>query len=131
MAMHGVRSRLLRWWLDRSMPHGLENRVRKFTRRVVLGSALAIGLAVVPVTAANAALTSQSAGGGLWQWGIQSGQVVSNYHHATRYHTATACDDRVFQTCIQKAAAANAWAKASTSAGSSFGATNKSYWNAF
>jgi lactococcin 972 family bacteriocin len=93
-----------------------------------MSSVLALGLAVVPVGAANA-LTSQNAGGGLWQWGIQSGQVISNYHHATRNHTATACDDRVFQTCIQKAASPNSWAKASTSAGSAPGATNKAYWN--
>jgi lactococcin 972 family bacteriocin len=70
--------------------------------------------------------TTTNAGGGLWQYGV-SGNVFSYYHHATKGHTATACDGRdPFKTCKQVAAVKNNWARAATNAGPR---GNTAYWN--
>lgn len=75
--------------------------------------------------------TTKSIGGGLWQYGRDGapfGTSWSNYHHATKYHSATACDGAIFQTCKQVTAAKNKWAKSSTPA-SPWG--NTAWWNTY
>lgn len=75
--------------------------------------------------------TSVAVGGGLWQYGRDGapfGTSWSNYHHATKYHSATACNGALFQTCKQVTAAKNVWAKASTAASLS---GNTAYWNTY
>lgn len=88
--------------------------------------AVASALAIVPATGAMA-LTSESQGGGLFQYGVEGGQVISNYHHATYYHTATACNNALFKSCKQAAASKGEWAKAQTAA--SWNGGNTSWWN--
>ncbi|SEI15557.1 MULTISPECIES: lactococcin 972 family bacteriocin [unclassified Leifsonia] len=96
-----------------------------------------VGLSIVaPVSVASASAASQSvvkmgtttqnAGGGLWQYGVES-TTFSYYHHATKNHTATACNGASFgQTCSQAAAVKNAWARASISKTPQ---RNTAYWN--
>lgn len=98
----------------------------KKLKKALAAGAVAVALVVVPAGGAMA-LTSESRGGGLFQYGVQSGIVYANYHHATYYHTATACNDSLINKCKQVAAAKNAWAK-STIAASWFGG-NTSWWN--
>ncbi|WP_345761903.1 lactococcin 972 family bacteriocin [Diaminobutyricibacter sp. McL0608] len=89
----------------------------------------AAAMVSLPVTAANASTTSTNAGGGLWQYGVDSGlvgKVFSNYHHATKNHTATACDGSLAHTCKQAAAIKGAWAKASTNKSNG---GNTAFWN--
>ena len=100
-------------------------------KKIGFGAVLvaAAALVVLPVTAANASATSTNAGGGLWQYGVETGlvgHVYSNYHHATKNHTATACDGSISHTCKQAAAIKNAWAKASTNKSNG---GNTAYWN--
>jgi lactococcin 972 family bacteriocin len=124
---------------------------RRRTRRAALALAggLALGALVLgPALGASAATahgaapavltagrilpaTTQSVGGGLWQYGRDGapfGTSWSHYHHATKYHSATACNGAIFQTCKQVTAAKNVWAKASVAA-SIFG--NTAYWNTY
>jgi lactococcin 972 family bacteriocin len=99
---------------------------KKFGFTAVL---VAAAMVVLPVTAANASSTSTNAGGGLWQYGVESGlvgKVYSNYHHASKNHTATACDGSLSHHCKQVAAVKGAWAKASTNKSNS---GNTAYWN--
>jgi len=107
---------------------------------ITASALLTIGIAIGGATAANAAESAPSVragdttakvGGGLWQYGVTSwfvGTVYSNYHHATKYHTATACDGALLKTCTQVAAAANKWAKASKPASPS---GNTASWNTY
>ena len=101
-------------------------------KKTLLVGLVAAALAVAPAAAATAAVTgtnATNAGGGMWQYGITgtlSGTVYSNYHHATKYHTATACDGALFKTCKQSAAAAGSWAKAATVKSNG---GNTAFWN--
>ncbi|MBN9182302.1 lactococcin 972 family bacteriocin [Microbacterium sp.] len=119
---------------------------KKKHRRVawVIGG-LALGaLVLAPAAAASASTTPSSAvdsrmvptttkkvGGGLWQYGRDGfpfGNSWSNYHHPTKYHSATACDGAIFVTCKQVVKAKNVWAKASVPASPAF---NTAYWNTY
>lgn len=95
-------------------------------KRTLAAAAIGVVLAVIPVTSAMA-LTSESAGGGLFQYGVEGGKVLSNYHHGSKYHTATACSNAIVSPCTQVAAAPGSWARASTTA--SWLGGNKSWWN--
>lgn len=98
----------------------------KKVKMFVAAGAIAAALAVVPATG-SMALTSESQGGGLFQYGVEGGTVYSNYHHARYYHTATACNNGMIDKCRQVAAAKNQWAKASIA--SSWLGGNTSWWN--
>ncbi|MGN7798392.1 lactococcin 972 family bacteriocin [Leifsonia sp. 22587] len=94
-----------------------------------IGVAAAV-IALVPATVASAGSTTVNAGGGLWQYGTEGtngfGTTFSYYTHATKNHTATACDGRLPRNCKQVAAVKNQWARASLT--SSYGG-NAAYWN--
>ncbi len=122
-------------------------RIRALPVTVALTGSLALGALGLAPAAASAATTpaatighvasvivpqtTKNVGGGLWQYGRDGapfGTSWSNYHHATKYHSATACNGALFQTCKQVTAAKNVWAKASVTA-SLFG--NTAYWNTY
>lgn len=92
---------------------------------VAIGAALA--LVAVPAGSASATLKSERAGGGLFQYGVENGKVYSNFHHRTRYHTATACNSGWVNPCKQVAASKDRWAKSTVP--SSWDGGNKAYWN--
>ena len=94
-------------------------------RSMIAAAALAVALTAIPTVAASAT-TTVNAGGGLWQYGVD-GNVFSNYHHETKSHTATACDNGYLKTCKQVAAVRGQWARASTSA--SWNGGNTAFWN--
>ncbi len=98
---------------------------------IVGASALALGLTTValPETAANASSAVTNAGGGVWEYGVETGlvgHVYSNYHHATKGHTATACDGSLAHTCKRIVAVKGYWAKASTNKSNG---GNTPFWN--
>ena len=95
--------------------------------RKLVGTAAAVAALVLLPVGVAAAETVQ-AGGGLWSYGVTTDVVYSNYHHPSLYHTATACNGGWFDQCRQAAAAAGAWANAS-SARSLTG--NTAYWNTY
>ena len=95
--------------------------------RKLVGTAAAVAALVLLPVAAAAADTVQ-VGGGLWSYGVTIDNVYSNYHHPSRYHTATACNGGWVDQCRQAAASAGAWANA-TSARSITG--NTAYWNTY
>ncbi|WP_350224770.1 lactococcin 972 family bacteriocin [Leifsonia sp. fls2-241-R2A-40a] len=92
-------------------------------RNAGFAALLAAALVAVPVSSASA--TTVNAGGGLWQYGSDS-NVYSYYHHATKNHTATACNGGIVDRCRQVAAVKNQWARA-TQVRSLRG--NTAYWN--
>ena len=96
--------------------------------RKLVGTAAAVAaLVLLPVAAAAADVVY--VGGGLWSYGVTAATVYSNYHHPSRYHSATACNAGAFDQCHQSAAAAGAWASA-VNAKSLFGG-NTAYWNTY
>ncbi len=96
-------------------------------RNLLVGAALATAAVLMPVTAANA--TGAVVGGGNWNYGVQGGKVTSNYYHATKYHSATACNAGKFDACHAAYANGKVWANA-TKAASIFGG-NTAYWNTY
>lgn len=107
-------------------------KIKKSALAVALGFGLMLTLApaaqaATAAPAARAGLTSQNAGGGLFQYGVEGGKVISNYHHAKKYHTATSCNNGLIDRCKQVAASANKWAKSSHA--SSWLGGNTAYWN--
>lgn len=94
-------------------------------------AAAAIALAVVftPVSGAQAGTTVKKAGGGLWEYGVENIQVFSNYHHAKKYHSATACDGSIIRHCAKKSAAPGKWAKAAK--GATYVGGNTAYWDTY
>ena len=98
-------------------------RLKKIFAAVLVAGALS----VAPAMAASADSTTVEVAGGLWQYGVENGTVFSNFHHPTRSHTATACDGAIFMECVQTAAVANAWARAST--GATWLGGNTAYYN--
>jgi lactococcin 972 family bacteriocin len=99
----------------------------KASKLIATGSVVA-GLVLLPVAAAAA--TTVSVGGGLWQYGVTSSQVYSNYHHASLYHSSTACNRAVLgDRCRQAVAAAGAWSYASIA--KSWDGGNTAYWNTY
>lgn len=84
------------------------------------------GSAPVPTRSGILADNSASVGGGFWNYGTGGGKVYSKYHHPKLYHSATACNRAVFQTCDKKYAAAGQWANASTNA--TWNAADRAYW---
>lgn len=98
-------------------------------RKLALAAAVLAGslLAVVPVAGATA--TTVSVGGGLWQYGTTGTQVYSYYHHSTKYHSATACNQDIFQPCVQVTAVAGSWAKVTLT--KRFTGGNTAYWNTY
>ncbi len=93
-------------------------------------AAAAVALAVVftPVTGAEAATTTKKVGGGLWEYGVE-GNVFSYYHHKTKYHSATACNNGMFDQCRKVSSAPNKWAKATKAA--SWAGGNTAYWDTY
>ena len=91
-------------------------------------AAMALAVVLAPTAAAEAGTTTKKIGGGLWEYGVES-VVFSYYHHAKLYHSATACDGAIFQTCKKKSAAPGAWAKTSTS--KTFIGGNTAYWDTY
>ena len=63
----------------------------RHTKRIIATAAVAMAIALTPAVSASASSTTVSAGGGLWQYGVES-NVFSYYQHATKSHTATACE---------------------------------------
>lgn len=100
-------------------------KIKKTAVAVALGFGLMLTMA--PAAQAAPALTSESAGGGLFQYGVEGGKVISNYHHAKKYHTATSCNNGLVDRCKQVAASANKWAKSSHA--SSWLGGNTAFWN--
>jgi lactococcin 972 family bacteriocin len=80
-------------------------------RKILMLGAVVGALLCTPAVAASA--TTASVGGGFWSYGVTSSTVYSNYHHPSRYHTATACNGSLGSPCLQVAAAAGAWANSS------------------
>lgn len=99
----------------------------KGRRKMLLGAALALAAVALPTTAASA--TGAVVGGGNWNYGVQSGKVYSNYYHASKYHSATACNGALFDKCHAAYANAKIWANASN--GSSPLGGNTAYWNKY
>jgi len=93
-------------------------------RKLGMVLALAGVLVVAPVAAAGA--TTVAVGGGLWTYGVDWQNVFSNYHHSTKYHSATACSSS--WDCRQVSAAPGAWANASKYRSI---ADNSAYWNTY
>ena len=99
----------------------------KAKKLIATGSLIA---AMVVLPAVAAAATTVTVGGGLWQYGTTSSDVYSNYHHASLYHSSTACNDGVLgDTCDQDVAAAGAWSYALIS--KSWLGGNTAYWNTY
>ena len=96
-------------------------------KKLIGAVAIAAALVVLPVTAAGA--TTEYVGGGLWTYGTTLDTVYSNYHHQTKYHTATACHGGFFDQCRQAAATPGAWANA-VHAKTWIGG-NTAYWNTY
>ena len=87
---------------------------------------LAITGALVVAPAAGAMATTVAVGGGLWTYGVNWQNVYWNYHHASRYHSATACSSD--WDCVQSSAAPGAWANASKYRSIN---QNTAYWNTY
>ena len=94
-------------------------------RRMLGTAAVVAAMVIVPVTAAQA--TTEKVGGGVWTYGVSGGIVSSDYHHPTKYHTATACNNGLIDKCQQVSAAPDAWARASKTA--SWAGGNTAFWN--
>lgn len=107
-------------------------RINKALSVLVL-SGLLVAIPTTPVAAATtqksivkSKASTESVGGGLWQFGVES-TVFSYYHHATKSHTATACNGSSFgQKCSQVAAVKNSWANATITKTPS---GNTAFWN--
>lgn len=82
------------------------------TKALLATASVAAFIAVGPVSAASAANHVQSAGGGTWQWGDESGQAYSNYHHGSKTHSATVCDGSYTNSCMQNVQIKGVWARA-------------------
>lgn len=94
-------------------------------RRIILLGAMVGALVAAPAVAASA--ESVTVGGGYWSYGVTSSQVYSNYHHAYKYHTATACNGDIFTPCLQAAAVPGDWANASKN--KNYFGGNTAYWS--
>lgn len=83
------------------------------TRRIgVVAATIALVAAgvAVPALAANAGGGWRD--GGFWDYGKSGGNVYSNYHHQTKYHSATACDYSLGAPCLRVTREPGAWAYA-------------------
>lgn len=87
---------------------------------------VAVTGALVLAPAGAALATTVSVGGGLWTYGVSWPNVYSNYHHGSKYHSATACSSS--WQCVQASAAPGAWANASKYQSLN---QNTSYWNTY
>jgi len=100
--------------------------MRSMSRSKKVAAAFAVAAALTLAPAAAAMATTVPAGGGLWSYGVAWPNVYSNYHHPTRYHSATACSSSY--SCVQAAAAGGSWANASKYQSL---ADNSAYWNVY
>lgn len=99
----------------------------KASKLIATGSVVA-AMVLLPVVAAAA--TTEYVGGGLWQYGTTSSEVYSNYHHASLYHSSTACNNGLLgDTCDQDVAEAGAWSEASIA--KSWSGGNTAFWNTY
>ena len=92
--------------------------------------ALAMCASIALPSAASA--VTQSVGGGVWDYGVQSGKAHSYYHHATKYHSATICNGKaggVGVLCTKSVAEAGAWARATRNA--AIGTADSAYWSTY
>jgi lactococcin 972 family bacteriocin len=99
----------------------------RMKRLVVTAGAAAALLIALPATAASAG--TAAVGGGLWDHGVGGGKVYSKYHHATKYHSATACNGGLLNQCSKAVAAKGKWANASLPR--NIGGGNTAYWNTY
>jgi lactococcin 972 family bacteriocin len=104
------------------------NRWKRAGLKGLATASIAAAVVLTPLAAAEAGTTTKKAGGGLWEYGVNS-VVFSNYHHAKKYHSATACDNAMFNQCSKKSAAPGSWARA-THAKSYLGG-NTAYWDTY
>jgi lactococcin 972 family bacteriocin len=98
----------------------------QFRTLAVIATASAALLVGVPATAASAA--TSAVGGGLWDHGVNS-RVYSKYHHASKYHSATACNGGLLNQCAKSVAVKNKWASASLPR--NIGGGNTAFWNTY
>jgi lactococcin 972 family bacteriocin len=84
----------------------------RFRRIAVVAATAALVAAgvTVPALAANAGGGWRD--GGFWDYGKQGGEIYSNYHHGSKYHSATACDYDLFNPCQRVMSAPGGWAYA-------------------
>ena len=105
----------------------MEGMNMKASKLIATGS-VAAAMVLLPVAMAGA--TTESVGGGLWQYGTTSSDVYSNYHHASLYHSSTACNNGVAgDICHQDVREAGAWSYATI--GKSWLGGNTAYWNTY
>ncbi|NQX24863.1 lactococcin 972 family bacteriocin [Curtobacterium sp. VKM Ac-2852] len=96
---------------------------------MAVATALVAGAMLAVPATAQAAQHSEKVGGGLWNWGQDSGKDYSHYYHKTKFHTATVCNGKaggVMVTCNKKAVEDGKWAKVSMTSSAS---TGHAYWN--
>lgn len=99
-------------------------------KKKFLGAAVALAAVVlVAAPATSASAGTVSAGGGLWDYGVGTVNVWSKYHHATKYHSATACNGNIWNECRKAVAEKNKWASATIGKTPSGG--NTAYWNTY
>ncbi|MDN3478801.1 lactococcin 972 family bacteriocin [Curtobacterium sp. APC 4022] len=98
----------------------------RFTKLATIAAASAVLIVGIPATAASAA--TSAVGGGLWDHGVNS-KVYSKYHHASKYHSATACNGGLLNQCAKSVAAKNKWASASLPR--NLGGGNTAFWNTY
>jgi lactococcin 972 family bacteriocin len=92
----------------------------------IIGVTIAAALIALPATAASAA-TVHPKEGGLWDYGVSDGNVYSSYYHATKDHTATACNGGLIDACHKAVATKKHWAKAKNI--QSYTGGNKAYYS--
>lgn len=104
------------------------NRWKSAGLKGLAAAGVALTVVLTPMAGAEAGTTTKKVGGGLWEYGVES-VVFSHYHHAKKYHSATACDGGIVMHCSKKSAAPGSWAKAST--GKTYLGGNTAYWDTY
>ncbi|RUQ96923.1 lactococcin 972 family bacteriocin [Labedella endophytica] len=104
------------------------NRWKSAGLKALAVAGVAVTVALTPMAGAEAGTTTKKVGGGLWEYGVNS-SVFSYYHHQKKYHSATACNNAMFNQCKKTSSAPGAWARA-TQSKSYFGG-NTAYWSTY